>query len=289
VRVLDVNPRESTGGNYAGYMINDSTAHSMGALQELGHGAGHDYAKGSPHILHHSIRAHVTRVIQGVVAGILDHKGQCRVLELGAGHGTFTDHVVAVGAEVEVTEMSAPSVEVLRHRFRHNKRVNVTYDADGNGALAGEPVDVVLCISMLHHIPDYLAAVRRLVRRIAVGGAFVSFQDPLWYPRRSAGSLTVERGAYLLWRLGQGQLRRGVASVLRRRRGAYDETNPADMVEYHVVRKGVDELALRTLLEPTFRAVEVRRYWSTNLASLQFVGERLCPPTTFGVLARNRH
>jgi hypothetical protein len=80
------------------------------------------------------------------------------------------------------------------------------------------------------------------VQRITVGGAFVSFQDSLWYPRRSPGSLAVERGAYLLWRMGQGQLWRGVASVLRRRRGAYDETDPSDMIEYHVVRKGVDEL-----------------------------------------------
>ncbi|GHH81449.1 hypothetical protein GCM10017771_03390 [Streptomyces capitiformicae] len=209
-------------------------------------------------------------------------------MELGAGHGTFTDHLVAAGAEVEVTEMSGPSVRMLQHRFRHTTKVTVVHDRDGEAACSGGPLDAVVCISVLHHIPDYMHTVQRLIERIVPGGAFLSFQDPLWYPRRSKTSMRLDRTAYMLWRVGQGQLRRGLATRIRRLRGVYDETNEADMVEYHVVRNGVDEEALRELLDSSFEKVELHRYWSTQSSSLQSVGELVFPPTTFGLIANNR-
>jgi SAM-dependent methyltransferase len=261
---------------------------AMGELQEREHNVGHDYAHGSPHLRHHSIRSRVIAQVHDLVGGIIERKGVCKVLELGAGHGTFTDHLVAAGAEVEVTEMSGPSVEVLRRRFRHNPRVTVIHDPDGEAAFEGGPIDAVVCISVLHHIPDYLGTVKRLVERIGPGGTFLSVQDPLWYPRRSRMSLNVDRNSYLLWRLGQGDFRRGVATRIRRLRGVYDEGNPADMVEYHVVRNGVDEEALQRLLAPVFHEVKLHRYWSTQSALLQSVGERFGWQAAFGILASNR-
>ncbi|WP_240929643.1 class I SAM-dependent methyltransferase [Streptomyces coryli] len=264
------------------------TPPSMGTLQEHEHGEGHDYAAGSPHIRHHSLRERLIGSLHGVIGEIQETNGRCRVLEVGAGHGTFTDHLVAAGAEVTVTEMSEPSASFLRRRFRHNDRVTVLHDADGERALRGDPVDLVVCISVLHHIPDYVRSVRRLTDRVVPGGAFVSYQDPLWYPRRGTVSMAADRGAYFLWRLGQGQLQRGLATRVRRLRGIRDESNPADMVEYHVVRDGVDELALRDLLAECFADVGVERYWSTQSPLLQQLGERRGPRTTFGLIARGR-
>ncbi|MFD8416242.1 class I SAM-dependent methyltransferase [Streptomyces sp. NPDC059650] len=261
---------------------------TIGQLQERAHGDGHDYAKGSPHIRHHSVRERVISGVHTLVGEVIERNGQCRVLEVGAGHGTFTDHLVAAGARVDVTEMSAPSAAVLRHRFRNNPNVTVVHDFEGEEIFRSEPVDAVVCISVLHHIPDYLGAVGHLIQRIAPGGGFFSVQDPLWYPRRSALSMNLDRGAYLLWRLSQGELRRGLATRVRRLRGRYDETNEADISEYHVVRQGVDEVALQKLLEPAFRDVEVQRYWSTQSGALQALGERFGPATTFGLFARNR-
>jgi len=261
---------------------------SMAELQEHEHGVGHDYAKGSPHIRHHTIRNRVIDRLHGMVGEVIDRNGQCRVLEVGAGHGTFTDHLVAAGAEVTVTEMSRPSVDVLHRRFRHNTRVTVLHDESGNLGCQSEPFDAVVCISVLHHIPDYIGTTKQLVESIVPGGAFLSVQDPLWYPRRSRMSMALDHTAYSLWRLGQGQMRRGLATRLRRLRGVYDDTCEADMVEYHVVRKGVDEEALQALLAPAFDDVRLHRYWSTQSGLLQSVGDRFCPPTTFSLIARGR-
>ncbi|MFC5286580.1 class I SAM-dependent methyltransferase [Actinokineospora guangxiensis] len=256
--------------------------------QSAVHDAGWDYTVGSPHLRHHRVNARVVDACRQVVARVLDRSGTCRVLEVGAGHGAFTDHVAALGAEVHVTEMSESSAALLRRRFAHNRRVTVTHDPTGAACHTGPPVDVVLAISVLHHIPDYLGATRALVERTAPGGAFVSYQDPLWYPRRSAGDRAADRAAYLLWRLGRGDLRRGAATLLRRARGEYDETNPSDMVEYHVVRSGVDEEALRSLLAARFASAHLDRYWSTQSPWLQSAGERLAPPNTFGLIATGR-
>ncbi len=269
-------------------MVADTEANAVAQHQSAGHPAGFDYVAGSPHLRHHRLRARVVGACQGAVSRVLAETGRCRVLEVGAGHGPFTEHVAALGAEVWVTEMSAASAETLARRFAHNDRVHVVHDPDGTAAAHGPEVDVVLAISVLHHIPDYLAAVSALLPRIARGGAFVSYQDPLWYPRRTRASMALDRGAYLLWRVAQGDLRRGAASLLRRARGAHDETNPSDMVEYHVVRDGVDERALLDLLAPHFAEVRLDRYWSTQAGWLHRLGERVGPDTTFGVSATGR-
>lgn len=261
---------------------------SMASLQQRAHDEGHDYAEGSPHIRHHALRSTIVATLQGVVGEVLDARGSCRVLEVGAGHGVFTDHLVAMGAEVVVTEMSAPSARVLRNRFRHNDRVRVVLDQDGTEGFPGGAVDVVVCLSVLHHIPDYLSAVRSHLERIVPGGAFVSFQDPLLYARRSRASRLVERGAYLVWRVPRGELRRGLAASRRRARGLLDETEMSDMVEYHVVRAGVDEVRLQELLRPEFETVRLVTYWSTQAGWAQALGSRFGPSTTFGVIARNR-
>lgn len=257
--------------------------------QSVAHHAGFDYTAGSPHLRHRDLHRRVVTACRDAVRDVLARWGHCRVLEVGAGHGTFTDHVAALGAEVWVTEMSQDSATRLADRFRYNANVHVRPDPDGTAAAALGTFDVVLCLSVLHHIPDYVAAVAQYTAQLAPGGAFVSYQDPLWYPRRGRVSRLIDRGAYLTWRLGRPGRARGLASLSRRLRGAYDDTLPGDSVEYHVVRLGVDEDTLEKLLRERFSDVRVDRYWSTQAGPLQWLGERVGPPTTFGLVATGAH
>ena len=261
----------------------------MADLQEQSHGRGHDYDAGSPHLRHAPLRGEIVNRIRALVAEQFERRGSCRVLEVGAGHGGFTDHVAAMGADVTVTEMSRPSLEHLRARFVHNPAVHLVYDADGEAVFTDDrSYDLVLCISVLHHIPDYLRFVERAVERIDPGGAFASYQDPLWYPRRSRLNKGLDRAAYYAWRIGQRDLARGLSTRLRRARGVLDESNPSDMVEYHVVRDGVDDVALHDLLSARFGKVDLWTYWSTQAHLLQSAGARTRAHTTFGLTARDR-
>lgn len=258
-------------------------------MQEARHGEGFDYEPGSPHLRHPTLRNQIIDRIRELVADQFRRTGRCRVLEIGAGHGSFTDHIAATGAEVTVTEMSRPSLDLLEQRFAWNPKVRLLYDPDGTRAFGDTaPVDLVLCVSVLHHIPDYLAFVDRVCDRIEDGGSFASFQDPIWYPRRSRLNLVSDRWAYYAWRLGQRNLWSGAATRVRRARGVLDESNPADMSEYHVVRQGVDDEALAELLRGKFSDVRAWRYWSTQLPMLQALGSRTGALTTFGLVSQGR-
>ena len=118
---------------------------------------------------------------------------------------------------------------------------------------------------------------------------FVSWQDPIQYDHVPPYQRRAALISYYLWRLTQGNWLHGFATILRRLRGILDETKIADMVEYHVVRDGVDEKALEALLSSHYDCVTVERYWSTQGSQFQSWGERHGFESTFGVIAQGRH
>jgi hypothetical protein len=69
-------------------------------------------------------------------------------------------------------------------------------------------------------------------------------------------------------------------------RGIFDGTNPSDMVEYHVVREGVDEEAVLSLARERFAESALIPYWSSHLNITQNLGERLGLLSSFGLAAR---
>lgn len=261
----------------------------MQRLQELGHGSTHDYRAGSPHLKHWSLVDSLTGLLRDAIDGVADRGLPLTLLEIGAGHGGYTEPALAAGCVVTVTETSRPSVERMQARFRSNPRFSAVFSADGSlDALGDASFSLILCASVLHHIPDYLALVDEALDRLNRGGTFLSVADPLWYPRLPRPDYIASRVAYLAWRASRGNYRRGVSTQWRRLRGIYDRHNPADMVEYHVNRSGVDEQALVRLLSARFSGVALRAYWSTQAAVLQRFGDRLGRRNCFALLAEDK-
>ncbi len=263
-------------------------ASGMGEIQQAHYGAGTDYRVGSPHLQHWPVYSLLTSLIVDSIAKTSERGLPATVLEVGAGHGGMTEPVLARGCRVTATEMSEASAQTLAARFGANDRLRVVYDSDGSlRALGGQMFSTVLCCSVLHHIPDYLGFLRRsLPRHLSPGGTLITVQDPLRYDRIPALSHRLDRGAYLAWRMAtQGNRRTGLASLGRRLRGAYDESKPGDMIEYHVVRNGVDADALQSWLGQHFDEVRVLRYWSNQSSLAQRLGERLGITNTFALHA----
>lgn len=86
----------------------------------------------------------------------------------------------------------------------------------------------------------------------------------------------------------QGNYAQGLRTRIRRFRRIYDETEPSDLVEYHVVRDGVDEAALTDALRQSFASVEIFSYWSSQAPFWQWAGDRTRMKTTFGLEAQHR-
>jgi SAM-dependent methyltransferase len=209
---------------------------------------------------------------------------------VGAGHGSFTDIVLDAGGTAVITEMSKPSVEFLKRRFSTTAGVKVQFDSDGGEPFRlGEKFDLILLISVVHHIPDYLGTIARLCDEVLRdGGSILTFQDPIWYPRQSRWSRLSSTGMYLAWRITQGEFKRGLKTRMRRLTGKFNKSEPSDMVEYHVVRQGIDDLALRELLVSRFQDVEIDRYFSTQSPTFQAIGSKYLPDNTFGIKGRCR-
>ncbi len=256
---------------------------------DAAHGEDHDYTTGSPHLRHPELRTMIADHLSALVRETIDRKGSCHVVEVGAGHGTFSDFLLDAGARVTVTEASRASATMLTRKYAGRDDVEVFFDSTGGDVFEREDrFDGVVCASLLHHIPDYVTFVGDLSALVDGGGFFYSTQDPTYYPRRNRRTHVLGRGAYFLWRLGQGNYRRGLATRVRRAKGEWSETEASDLVEYHVVRDGVDELALTAELERHFDDVRMFTYWSTQGPFLQKALGPLRLPTDFGLIARLR-
>ncbi len=264
------------------------------ATQNSAHGEGHDYVKGSPHLRHRELRSMIADQLHALVGETIARKGSCHVLEVGAGHGTFSDFLLEAGARVTVTEASEASAAMLTQKFAGRDDVEVFFDSTGGDIFErDDQFDGIVCAALLHHIPDYVTFVGDLStgvlsRLIEPGGFFYSAQDPTYYPRRKRRTHVAQRGTYFLWRLGQGNYRRGLSTRIRRVKGEWTETEASDLVEYHVVRDGVDELSLVAELEQHFEHVELFTYWSTQSPFFQKALGWMRLPSEFGLIARRR-
>jgi SAM-dependent methyltransferase len=245
----------------------------------------YDYVKGSPHLQHRDLNA----TLLGWMTETLGRSTRpgTTVLEVGAGDGSMTESILALGHQVVATEMSAASAARLASRFGGNDRFEVIHDPEGNfSALEGRQFDSLLFASVLHHIPDYLETISRLLdSHLTTGGALVSIQDPLWYARVGRPVRFATEASFISWRLTQGELLRGLKTRLRKLRGGPGEEEPGDVVEYHVVRDGVDEQAIAQLLGRRFANVRIETYWSSQGPLQQRIGKRLGLRNTFAVLA----
>ena len=102
------------------------------------------------------------------------------VLEVGAGLGEFASQLRGLQRLV-LTDVDPLAVESMQRRFADRPEVEVRQlDLDGDLAL-DEPVDTVVAINVLEHLPDDVGALQALARLVRPGGRLV-----LWVPAHMA-------------------------------------------------------------------------------------------------------
>jgi SAM-dependent methyltransferase len=83
------------------------------------------------------------------------------VLEVGAGHGTFTGMLAGRAKRVVASDISERCVGRLHDRFSGNSSVEILHGSIGSAASHG-PFDSVVLINVLEHIEDDDGALREL-------------------------------------------------------------------------------------------------------------------------------
>ena len=98
------------------------------------------------------------------------------VLEVGAGHGTFTAMLASTAKRVVASDLSERCVSRLRERFSGEQSVEILHGSVDSAAGHG-PFDSVILINVLEHIQDDDGALREISRLLRPGGRVV-----LWVP-----------------------------------------------------------------------------------------------------------
>lgn len=242
---------------------------------------------GSPHLKYASLKKLYESLVHEITA---DRPTSLSVLELGAGDGLGTTPWFATTARVIAVDCSEKMLARLAGRALASGSdvKTVLSDAETFIATTADRFDVVCFVSMLHHVPDYLALLRNASKIVNPGGCFLTFQDPLRYDALPLFVHQFDRMSYFAWRLGQGNLKRGIKTRLRRLRGVYSPNEGVDYEEYHVVRNGVDSEEIIRQLRVEFEDVRKVTYWSSLGSFWQASGEHLGLRNTFGVLAKGR-
>ncbi len=96
------------------------------------------------------------------------------VLEVGAGHGTLTDRLLAGGRTVTATDLSPRCVSVLRDRYAGSGGVTVV-QADVDDAPGLGQFDSIVLVNVLEHIGDDARALRALEKALAPDGHLVLY------------------------------------------------------------------------------------------------------------------
>jgi ubiquinone/menaquinone biosynthesis C-methylase UbiE len=96
-----------------------------------------------------------------------------RALDFGCGSGNLTSHLLALGAEVTAADVSVGCLDLVRDRY--GDRGLRTHRLNGRdlSEFDDQAFDLVATYSVLHHIPDYIAACTEMARVCRVGGVVV--------------------------------------------------------------------------------------------------------------------
>jgi SAM-dependent methyltransferase len=101
------------------------------------------------------------------------------VLEVGAGHGTFTEMLAGTAKRVVASDLSERCVSRLRERFSGAESVEVLHGSVDSAAAHG-PFDSVILINVLEHIEDDDGALRELGGLLRPGGRVVLWVPAYW-------------------------------------------------------------------------------------------------------------
>lgn len=245
-----------------------------------------EYMADAPHLSHESIRALYVQMVSRAFE-IASQDGRVpTVLDLGAGDGIATRPFLSLGAHVVAVDISMQQLAQLRLECaEYGDRVEIRC-ADVFDVLSeGRKFDIVVANSFLHHIPDYLSLVAGAADVLSERGILMTFQDPMWNKSTTYRDSLLSGIAYFIWRLGREDALRGMGRKLRRSLGIYSTTSIYDNVEYHAVRDGVNQIAIRQMLEQKGWQCSIAEYCSFHSMKLQPLGEKLGVKNTFAIMA----
>jgi ubiquinone/menaquinone biosynthesis C-methylase UbiE len=158
-----------------------------GDLREKIHEANvevHRFEAGYYELLHPEVYSKREQKRIGFMLELVDRlvaSNQRKALDFGAGTGNLTGRLLRMGYSVTAIDISAEMCAVLKKKFK-------AYLEAGKLAVLNSPIedvsfgegefDLITCYSVLHHLPDYASALRRLSGFLIKGGVMYLDHEP---------------------------------------------------------------------------------------------------------------
>ena len=247
-------------------------------------------------------QARIRTELQWALDQIRNSGNPPRTLDFGAGTGNLTRHLLNLGVHVAAADVSEECLNHLAYVAGGTGRLNTILLSGSDLAnIPSGTFDMVATYSVLHHIPDYLASVRELVRITKPGGVIVidhenspgfwensanhaCYSDDLSKLVKKYKETVPERLQRVFWRRGVFRYLRAVAWHLRNPCiGEGDiHVHPEDHIEWQAIR-GCLEPVCDILKEDDYlvcREVEypapVWKKWHERTADMRLVVARKC-------------
>jgi SAM-dependent methyltransferase len=271
----------------------DTRINSIAAIANIssyGKEATKKYIDGAPHIKHAALRLLYSKLVVQVFDSAKQNTKIPKVLDLGAGEGSVTLPFLELGAKVVAVDISRSQLDELQSKCSRFSGMLEARCEDINVTLSNnsERYDIIVANSFLHHIPDYSEMIRVTIPLLNHYGQFFSFQDPLCYDTVGKSTMLFSKFAYLFWRVFKGDVLGGMKRWFRRTRGIFLEDSVNDNTEYHVIRSGVDQNAIKELFNYHKMACDIIPYFSTQNLFFQKIGTSLGMMNTFAIIARKQ-
>lgn len=125
-----------------------------------------------------------------------------RALDFGCGSGNLTRHLLGLGFEVTAADVTPHFLSLVEGRFAGAPVTTLRMNGTDLTELPDGSFDMVATYSVLHHVPDYLLAVREMGRVCRRGGVVYIDHEPTegyWTPDETYRRFQAE-GARFDWR-----------------------------------------------------------------------------------------
>ncbi|MEJ7810902.1 MAG: class I SAM-dependent methyltransferase [Gemmatimonadaceae bacterium] len=231
------------------------------------------------------LRHAVARAVDGIQTG----SSPTIALDFGCGTGNLTGHLLAFGLRVVSADVATRFLDLVRERYGATGRLELlVLNGRDLRDVTNERFDFVAAYSVLHHIPDYLAAVEELIRVTKPGGVVYldhEVNDTYWsMPPVYAEWLEQAPKPTGRWRRffrPQAYVRRVREFLNPRYQPEGDiHTWPDDHIEWHRIRALFLQHEFEILIEEDYllyRAgyeLEVYRHYSGRCADMRLVAAR---------------
>ena len=142
------------------------------------------------------------QVARDSVCGDVPHP---KALDFGCGSGNLSRHLLDIGCNVTGADVSPGFLHLVEQRFPDERFSTLLMNGEDLREVADDSFDLVATYSVLHHIPDYLAAVKEMARVCKPGGVVMIdheqneafwLGDPVYKEFRKA-ALRPDWGKYL--------------------------------------------------------------------------------------------